>query len=221
MALDRNKDEELSLESPKNTSLTVLHLESFYNYRTCGEKFELKTSILSNHDYCINIQVKSQDSKENKYTVTDEIVCSKSNTHFSNLHAKKQRIIAAMSEIKYGEKSIIDSDFINYFDISCKINIQANNNSNNLRPKPQFCRNEFETTSKKKQCAECDSLCAYSIEDLLDPHFGIGQIDIKNELEKHHHPKTRTINSLARTTYQATKRIGGSLFIAIMLLIFK
>ena len=52
LALDRESDERLAIEYPENLTLKVLHLESYYNYRTVGENFDLMTSILSNNDFC-------------------------------------------------------------------------------------------------------------------------------------------------------------------------
>lgn len=34
---------------------------------------------------------------------------------------------------------------------------------------------------KKPSCADCDSICAYTMEDLLDPQHGIGLEDLKLE----------------------------------------
>ena len=55
---------------------------------------------------------------------------------------------------------------------------------------------------------ECDSVCAFTLEDLLDPNHGIGQIDLKLELEKHHHPKTRKILNKQRTTHEAARELA-------------
>ena len=41
MALDRITDERLIRENPENQTLTVLHLESYYNYITIGDQFNL------------------------------------------------------------------------------------------------------------------------------------------------------------------------------------
>ena len=57
MALDRETDERLTATFEKNFTLTVLHLESFYNYRTVGSNFELNSSILSHHDFCKSIEI--------------------------------------------------------------------------------------------------------------------------------------------------------------------
>jgi hypothetical protein len=40
-----------------------------------------------------------------------------------------------------------------------------------------FCRAELDRTKKKKTCVECEILCAYSVEDLLDVYHEIGQAE--------------------------------------------
>jgi hypothetical protein len=60
LSLDRETDERLIRENPGNITLTVLHLESYYNYRTVGDKFSLMTSVLSNNDYLKSIDIKNE-----------------------------------------------------------------------------------------------------------------------------------------------------------------
>ncbi len=136
--------------------------------------------------------------------MTDEIKCASLNTHYSNIHSKKQRIVAAFKQLQNENKNqILNHEFL-YLDLSPS----EIENQITVRIKPIFCRDELERTSKKPPCAECDTICAFSLEDILDPFHGIGQADIKIELEKHHHPKTRKIENKQRTTHEAAKELA-------------
>ena len=131
--------------------------------------------------------------------VANEIKCAGINTHYSNIHSKKQRIVAAFKQIQNENKDkILNEDFLDFDFSTSEIEIDTT-----VRLKPLYCRDEIERTKKKKPCSECESICAYSIEDLLDPNHGIGQADIKIELDNHNHPKSRKIEKRQLTTYEA------------------
>ena len=197
--MDTETDERLKISNQENLTLTVLHLESYYNYRTVGINFQLVSSILSHHDAVKNIEIIKSGTKQNTYTVADEIKCACLNTH-----SKKQRIVAAFKQLRNENKDkIINEEFLN-LDLS-----PSEIDNTPVRIKPMFCREELDRTKKKNPCAECETLCAYSIEDLLDSNHGIGQADLKIELEKHHHPKTRKIENRQQTTHDAAKELAN------------
>ena len=64
-----------------------------------------------------------------------------------------------------------------------------------LRSKPEFCRAETDSTRTKQPCMDCNSLCAYTMEDLFDSRIGIGINDIKKELKEHSHPMSRKMKA--------------------------
>lgn len=203
LSLDTETDQRLMNLSPENYTLTVLHLESCYNFRTIGPNFNLMTSVLSINDYLKNVDIKNVGKKIIAYVVADEIKCSQSEKHYAHIHAKKQRIYAALAQIKETHKDkIVDIDFINKIELG--LNLEENEIS--LRQKPNFCRDELDKTKKKRSCCECDSLCAYTMEDLLDLNHGIGLEDLKLELDRHHHPKTRKMLSGKNRSTQETAR---------------
>ncbi len=206
LSLDKETDQRLINENPEHLTLTVLHLESCYNYRTIGPNFNLMTSVLSNNDYLKPIEVKNEGKKSLAYVVTDEIKCPKSDTHYSHIQSKKQRIFAALAQIKDNNKDkIVDIDFINHIDLG----LNRNDNEFTMRIKPNFCRDELDKTKKKRSCGECNSLCAYTMEDLLDHNHGIGLEDLKLELDGHHHPKIRKMaNGKNRTTQEKARELA-------------
>lgn len=206
LSLDRETDERLIRENPGNITLTVLHLESYYNYRTVGDKFSLMTSVLSNNDYLKSIDIKNEGKKLVAYVVADEVTCSKSDAHYAHIHGKKQRIYAALSHIKNNHKDkIIEIDFINQIELG----LNLGEAEFSLRTKPNFCRDELNKTKNKKTCGECDSICAYTMEDLLDIKHGIGLEDLKLELDRHHHPKTRKMpNGKNRSTHESARELA-------------
>ena len=205
LGLDKETDERLAITYKENSTLTVMHLESFYNYRTIGANFELHSSILSHHDICKRIEIYKNSNKLNTYVVTEEIKCTHSNAHYANIHSKKQRICAAFTQLKNENKDkAVEESFLNY----CNLSVDEIENDTTIRVKPKFCRDELEKTAKKLACVECDTVCAFTLEDLLDPSHGIGQIDIKLELEKHHHPKTRKIENRQRSTNEAARELA-------------
>ena len=57
LALDVETDTTIRNQFLQNQTVTVQNLESFYNYRTKGETFELVTSVLSCHDIASNCKL--------------------------------------------------------------------------------------------------------------------------------------------------------------------
>ena len=208
MALDREIDDRLLRDNPDNLILKVLHLESYYNYRTVGNTYELMTSVLSNNDFCKKIEIKNQGKKPVAYIVADEVKCTKSSVHYANIHNKKYRVYAALAQIKNDYKDeIVDIDFINSFQIG--LDVEQSENDISLRVKPHYCRDEMDKTKKKLPCSECDSICSYTMDDLLDPQHGIGLDDLKLELLLHHHPKTRKMeNGKNRNTFETARELA-------------
>ena len=177
LALDRESDERLAIEYPENLTLKVLHLESYYNYRTVGKNFDLMTSILSNNNFCKIIEVKTQGKKTAAYVLADEIKCSKNEVHYAHIHSKKKRVFAALAQIKDTHKDkIIQTDFINH--IKLGLELEGEENITSVRVKPTNCRDELDKTKNKPSCVDCDVICAYTMEDLLDTQHGIGLEDL-------------------------------------------
>ena len=207
MFLRMQTDTRIETTSTHSLTLTVLNLESFYNYRTKGEKFELVTSVLSHHDYCKTIDIKNKGTKTSNYVVVDEVFCSNTAVHYMNIHSKKKRIHAALLQVKItNEKYLADPIFLNHFVLS----MEPGEEDSVLRIKPEFCRGEHDKTRNKLPCAECDTVCAYTMEDLLDKKHGIGQGDIKLELEKHHHPKSRMMTTgKQRNTQESARELAN------------
>ena len=56
---------------------------------------------------------------------------------------------------------------------------------------PAFCRKNG--TKTKPTCFSCEALCSYSMERILHHTNPITQSDLLEELEIHHHPKSRII----------------------------
>jgi hypothetical protein len=142
----------------ENLTLTVLHLESFYNYRTPGPNFEFKSSILSHSDVCQKIEISKTGIKPNTYSVIDEIKCANTNSHYANIHSKKQRICAAFTQLKIENK---DQDICEEF-LNNDFSVNELETTTSLREKPEFCRNELNRSAKKSACVECDSICAFT-----------------------------------------------------------
>ena len=207
MELDRETNERLLRENVENLTLKVLHLESYYNYRTVGKNFDLMTSILSNNQYCKKIEIKTQGTKPIVYVVTDEIKCTKSDVHYVHIHGKKKRVYAALAQIKNENRDIIvDGDLINQIELGLDFEEQ---HEINIRSRPLNCRDELDKTKKKPSCGDCVSICAFTMEDLLDPQYGIGLEDLKLELVSHHHPKTRKMpNSKNRSTLETARELA-------------
>ena len=207
MALDRATDDRLITENPENFFVKVLHLESYYNYRTIGNNFEIVSSILSNNDYCKQNGIKNLGKKRVAYIAAEEIKCTKSDVHYVNIHNKKNRVFAALAQIKNDNKDkITDVDFINQIEFGINIEQENEENEISLRTKPLFCRVELDKTKKKPACSECNSICSFTMEDLLDPQHGIGLEDLKLELVRHHHPKTRKMENGKNRNTQETSR---------------
>ena len=205
IALDIETDKRILEQNPNNDFLTISNLESFYNYRTTGENFELVTSVLSNNDYCKKLDALNEN-KKNQYVVVNEEPLVEPNFHYVTLHSKKQRISAALLKIKenVGELSPSVAEIFKYFTVRVEQN-EADAN----KPKPQYCRANIEATASKPACANCNAICLYTLEDILSPTHGIGQRDLLAELTAHKHPKTRKMpNSKLRITSEAARELA-------------
>ena len=77
--------------------------------------------------------------------VANEIKCAGLNTHYSNIHSKKQRIVAAFKQIQNENKDkILNEDFLDFDFSTSEIEIDTT-----VRLKPLYCRDEIERTRKK------------------------------------------------------------------------
>lgn len=207
LAIDEETDRNLNLEFESNNFLTVANLESFYNYRTLGKKYELATSILSNSDYCKKMDIIKSEVKPNQYEVVRETPCESPNVHFMTLSLKKQRINAGLLSIKSNADFEISESFnkiLNVFTVAIE-----ENEDGKVRQKPQFCRGLYEISKKKPPCVDCTAICAFSIEDILSSNRGLTQAIINAELEAHKHPKSRKMeNSHMRNTREAARELA-------------
>ena len=57
--LKENSLELLNIYNRRNEKLTIMNIESFYNYRTVEDNFKCVTSILSNKDIFMPINIPS------------------------------------------------------------------------------------------------------------------------------------------------------------------
>lgn len=97
------------------------------------------------------------------------------------------------------------NELFNYF----ALELEPEENDIVLREKALFCRGEFERTQTKKPCVECDSICAYTISDILDLKNGLSQSDLINELANHFHPKSRKMpTGHIRRTQEAARELA-------------
>jgi hypothetical protein len=147
LALDRETNERLLRENAEDLTLKVLHLESYYNYRTVGENFDLMTSSLSNNQYCKKVEIKTQGTKPTVYAVTDEIKCTKSDVHYVHIHDKKKRVYPALAHIKNENRDkIVDGDLINQIELG--LDLEEEQHEINTRIRPFNCRDELENKEK-------------------------------------------------------------------------
>ena len=177
MALDSETDHRIFEEFQNNNFLTVANLESFYNYRTFGENFELMTSVLSNNDHLKKLE-HLNENKKNQYVVVNEVPVIESSVHFVTMHSKKQRISAALLQIKENIDEISPSftEILNVFTTRIEQNEVVTNSL-----KPQYCRETTEATALKPACQSCTASCSYTLEDILSQTHGIGQKDLLAE----------------------------------------
>ena len=209
LAIDREIDNRVVSEYPENQFLTVDHLESFYNYQTKGNNFEVCSSILSINDHCKKLKI-SSEVKKNSYLVIEEVPCPDLSVHYFTINTKKQRICAALMQIKSNltnENDEIDTfqECLKYFTFS----LEPEESNQVVRQKPQYCRGIEEGTASKPACAECTAVCAFTIEDILSKKRGIGQKDVIEELQAHKHPSTRKMpNSKLRNTQEGARELA-------------
>jgi hypothetical protein len=146
---------------PIKKTLTINNIESFYNYRTVGEEYNMTTSVLSNCVFYKLIQKNKIDQKPNDCVIIDETPLIDSSVHYGTILAKKQRINAALLQIKMGHTDFENfehfNELFNYFALS----LEPEENDVVAREKPLFCRGQLERTLTKSPCMECDTICAY------------------------------------------------------------
>lgn len=201
--------------------MPILLLESFYNYRTVGERFDLMTSVVSNQAQLLNVELRDK-KKEVKQTrdASDEVnmVEYNVNSNASNLILKHMRINAAFQRIK--EKLQVDTnnqivhgeplfDYLMNEPDKTRVNNNENNGSSVVEQKAKYCR--YQQKGSKQACSKCESICKYTIETILDPRKTIGQVEILKELHDHHHPTGRLIKNgdkiRQRTTAEAAEEL--------------
>lgn len=192
---------------PEKKTLTINNIESFYNYRTVGNDFKLATSVLSEINLVKIIQKSKIDARPNDLSIVNEVPIVESSVHFNTIYAKKQRINAALSQIKNSNADIdyLNSNFFNFF----SSNIEPEEENIVVREKPMFCRGELERTALKHPCMECDSVCSYTMFDILDLKNGLNQNDLIDELTIHRHPKSRRMPAgHLRRTLEAARELA-------------
>jgi hypothetical protein len=189
LALDFDTDTRLKDKYPERKTLTINNKESFYNYKTIGDQFQLATSVLSELDLVKMIDKSKSDTRPNESIIVEELPLSDSSVHFNTILAKKQRMNAALLQIKRNitERNVFNDNFFNFF----SSHIEPEEENVVVRDKPLYCRDVLEITATKKPCIECESVCSYLMDDILDLKNGINQNDIIAELAAHHHPKSR------------------------------
>ena len=169
--------------------------------------FELVSSVLSLSDYCKKLEF-FDEKRENIYKVVNETPCPDSSVHYVTMNSKKQRISAALLQIKQNSEEISPAfhDILKFFTISIE---QDQNEPEIPRRKPTYCRGINDITASKPACADCHALCSFTLEDILSPTHGIGQKDLLAELTAHKHPKTRRMtNDKLRTTSEAARELA-------------
>lgn len=83
--------------------MTIDNIESFYNYRTIGNKFDLYTSVLSNDTALILLKLrKDLEIHDNHYTFDNEKLIFNNDLpdELSYMRKKQFRIIVGLSKIK-------------------------------------------------------------------------------------------------------------------------
>lgn len=169
------------------------------------------TSVLSNNEYCKKLD-SLNENKKNQYVVVAEEPLVEQNVHYVTMHSKKQRICAALLQIKekFGNISPSVADIFKYFTARNEQDVARNEKvTSAIKPKPQYCRGYDETTATKPACVNCSTLCSNTLEDILSPTHGIGQTDLLAELTAHKHPKTRKMANLKlRNTSEAARELA-------------
>jgi hypothetical protein len=125
--------------------------------------------------------------------------------------SKKQRINAGLLQIKANNLENLDG-LENLFDYFA-LNVQQGEENIIVRDKPAYCRDITQKTQKKPACVDCESVCSFTIEDILSKTNGIGQNDIYAELSAHFHPRSRLIliangASRQRSTQEAARELA-------------
>jgi hypothetical protein len=106
-----------------------------------------------------------------------------SEVHFNTILSKNKELTHEL-EILDGLENLFD-----YF----ALNVQQGEENIIVRDKPAYCRDITQKTQKKPACVDCESVCSFTIEDILSKTNGIGQNDIYAEFSAHFHPRSRLI----------------------------
>jgi hypothetical protein len=116
LAFDFETDTRLKVKFPEKKTLTINNIESFYNYKTIGDQFQLATSVLSELDLVKIIPKSKSDKRSNELVIVKEIPLSDSSVHLNTILAKKQRINAALLQIKRNsEEGNLFNDNLTFF----------------------------------------------------------------------------------------------------------
>lgn len=222
-------DETHKRNNSSNKTLKVINVESFYNYRTVGERFELFTSILSNNDNLIPMNIKTHGTKTNAYVVIPEKRAPPIDTGTNNIHAKKIRINGCFAQINQLNNRA-GNPLINNFTLKRNQLIErveeAEENDRNrqaeyfeyfsnsaeipreLVPRaipdhhPENCRTR--RTAKKLACIDCPvQVCSFSADALVN----LSGDSLQAELKAHGHPSTKQINGRARNKEETLREL--------------
>ena len=139
----------------------------------------------------------SIDFEASNASDSDNSIFEIPNNSKSDLHINKNNNKSLTNE---------ETNLLNFFTIT----LEPVEQDNSVKQKPIYCRGELETSNTKKSCMECDTVCAYTMEDILSENRGIGQKDIIKELINHHHPSSRRIlhTNKLRDTKQAARELA-------------
>ncbi|CAF0895334.1 unnamed protein product [Brachionus calyciflorus] len=211
--LDFETDLFHSTNYPRNKTLTIQNVESFYNYRTIGSEFRLVTSILSDWNHFIELRLKGyihEDVNHEDYQIIEEEKIDQVDLNLMNLKLKQGRVNCALNKIRdylasIGEET--NSQLIDFFSLAQEV---EKNESANIQERPKFCNGK--KTQKKNPCNDCKEICSLPFEMLLNENGNnVSQSDIYEELMVHHHPSSRIIKennmSRARTTAEAREEL--------------
>jgi hypothetical protein len=212
--LDFETDFLISNNFNSNITLTIQNIESFYNYRTIGNNFQLVTSVLSGENEFIELKLRlNTDSliSHKDYIVIPENKLIETDVNIMNLKIKQTRINSALMKIRNNlEKNNLntENEFFSYFS---KV-ANESNVINLIKIKPPFCN--LKKTAKKSICNNCEEICSLTMEMILHPTKPVSQSDINEELMIHHHPSSRIIKenngkNRSRTTKEAAEELAS------------
>lgn len=192
-------------------TIAIKNVESYYNYQTKGDDFQILTTILSNQYQLMDIEFAKEyeNSGQSSFVGEEPVVALPINV--TNAFMKKYRINSAVNKIKSANEAAninTNTNLYQYFSVDCSKDMAENdvNNNNNLVVVPNTCRDQ--ATRTKPSCVNCAALCTFTLKSILHPRNPIGQVDILEELTNHNHPKSRLINKKQRNTAQAARELA-------------